>query len=92
MVSSVSLSPEAKWALVITILASNGVFVLKWVAFFFHDLRVMMANKSLKLFLVFCLCCRKKSLERQRLKLEKESQNDFIMDVLDEISASKENW
>ena len=87
--SVVSLSEQTKWAFVIVIIASNSFFLLEWVLSICRDLRALMAKRMQKLFKILCLCCRTQQLERERLQVEKESQNEEIMNTLDDIAAGK---
>ena len=71
----------------IAIFLGNVLFLFKWVAYFLSDVRAILAEKKVKLFTVLCLCCRSRHLEREQLKVKKESQNEQIINTFTDIAA-----
>ena len=74
----VTLTEETKWILVTCIIISNAIFFALWVFFFLKDVRfafAKIAEKKPKLFLVFCLCCRKKHFNLGVMRVKREEQD-----------------
>ena len=59
----VSISYEVKIGLSIMIILINILYFVVWVFFFAKDMRLMLAIKLPKIFITFCLCCRRNKLD-----------------------------
>ena len=78
LLTVVRLTEETKWFLVTCILVSNFIFFIMWIFFFLKDVRftmAKMADKRPKLFLAFCLCCKRKNFKTEILRVKREEQD-----------------
>ncbi len=85
-----TLTETTKWILVSCILVANVSFFSLWLYFFCKDLRNMMALKMPKLFVFFCICCRKKNLPKEQKAVRKSERDTAMVNVIEDLESGKQ--